>query len=85
MEAVDSIELTAHGVVSLVLRDLSEYATLPFLAAFDIQNCLSPSNTLLHRSTTHPRSRERVLSRSREIDAGAKVKRHSTQVSQSPF
>ena len=37
MEAVDSIELTAPGVISLVLRDLSEYATLPFLAAFDIQ------------------------------------------------
>ncbi|CDO76858.1 hypothetical protein BN946_scf185033.g55 [Trametes cinnabarina] len=37
MEAVDSIDLTAPGVASLVLRDLSEYATLPFLAAFDVQ------------------------------------------------
>ncbi|KAI0824392.1 hypothetical protein BC628DRAFT_1379334 [Trametes gibbosa] len=36
MEAVDGIELSAPGVASLVLRDLSEYATLPFLAAFDI-------------------------------------------------
>ena len=38
MEAVDGIELTAQGVFSLVLRDLSEYATLPFLAAFDVQD-----------------------------------------------
>ena len=43
MEAVDSIELTAQGVISLVLRDLSEYATLPFLAAFDIQTPNSSS------------------------------------------
>ncbi len=45
MEAVDSIELTAQGVISLVLRDLSEYATLPFLAAFDAQTPL-PSGLL---------------------------------------
>ncbi|KAH9847754.1 hypothetical protein C2E23DRAFT_740985 [Lenzites betulinus] len=44
MEAVDSIELSAPGVASLVLRDLSEYATLPFLAAFDIP-AAAPSAT----------------------------------------
>ncbi|OJT09170.1 Protein MON2 -like protein [Trametes pubescens] len=44
MEAVDSIELSAPGVASLVLRDLSEYATLPFLAAFDIPPA-APSST----------------------------------------
>jgi len=27
--------MTSPGVPSLVLRDLSEYATLPFMAAFD--------------------------------------------------
>lgn len=28
--------MTSHGVPSLILRDLSEYATLPFMAAFDV-------------------------------------------------
>ena len=60
MEAVDSIELMAQGVFSLVLRDLSEYATLPFLAAFDVQTPLpsggpssapKPSRTGAHRVT----------------------------------
>ena len=51
MEAVDSIELTAPGVASLVLRDLSQYATLPFLAAFDVQAAPSPSAT---SSTSRP-------------------------------
>lgn len=50
MEAVDSIALTAHGVVSLVLRDLSEYATLPFLAAFDIRTPLLPSGSKVSRT-----------------------------------
>lgn len=36
MDAVASIDLGEAGVPSLVLRDLSEYATLPFLAAFDV-------------------------------------------------
>ncbi|EMD41098.1 hypothetical protein CERSUDRAFT_111675 [Gelatoporia subvermispora B] len=38
METVDSIDLTVPGAASLVLRDLSEYVTLPFIAAFDVQN-----------------------------------------------
>ncbi|OCH93573.1 hypothetical protein OBBRIDRAFT_885401 [Obba rivulosa] len=38
METVDSIDLTVLGAPSLVLRDLSEYVTLPFIAAFDVQN-----------------------------------------------
>ncbi|RDX44494.1 hypothetical protein OH76DRAFT_1540422 [Lentinus brumalis] len=53
MEAVDSIELTAQGVISLVLRDLSEYATLPFLAAFDAQTPLPsglPSGSKVSRT-----------------------------------
>ncbi|KAI8977746.1 hypothetical protein BD414DRAFT_154340 [Trametes punicea] len=57
MEAVDSIELSAPGVASLVLRDLSEYATLPFLAAFDaapssaMSSTPKPSRTVPHRVT----------------------------------
>lgn len=31
------IDLSISGSPSLVIRDLSEYATLPFLAAFDVQ------------------------------------------------
>ena len=31
------IDLSIPGSPSLVIRDLSEYATLPFLAAFDVQ------------------------------------------------
>ncbi|OBZ73105.1 Protein MON2 [Grifola frondosa] len=42
MEAIDHIDLSAPGVTSLILRDLSEYATLPFLAAFDIQTVSTP-------------------------------------------
>ncbi|TBU23332.1 hypothetical protein BD311DRAFT_674190 [Dichomitus squalens] len=56
MEAVDSIELTAHGVISLVLRDLSEYATLPFVAAFDAQTAphnVSGSVTKLPRTAVN--------------------------------
>lgn len=50
MEAVDSIELSAPGVASLVLRDLSEYATLPFLAAFDVQAAPSSATSKVPRS-----------------------------------
>lgn len=35
MEAIDGIELSGVGVPSLILRDLSEFSTLPFIAAFD--------------------------------------------------
>ena len=31
------IDLSVPGSPSLVIRDLSEYATLPFLAAFEVQ------------------------------------------------
>ena len=36
VDAIDDMNLTVMGVPSLVLRDLSEYVTLPFLAAFDV-------------------------------------------------
>lgn len=36
------IDLSVPGSPSLVIRDLSEYVTLPFLAAFDVQP--SPRN-----------------------------------------
>ncbi|KAJ6523337.1 hypothetical protein B0H19DRAFT_1201883 [Mycena capillaripes] len=39
LETIADIDLSAAGTPSLVMRDLSEFATLPFLAAFDV-----PSN-----------------------------------------
>ncbi|KAL7278295.1 hypothetical protein ACG7TL_008271 [Trametes sanguinea] len=54
MEAVDSIDLSAPGVASLVLRDLSEYATLPFLAAFEIQ--VAPPSSAASSTSKPPRT-----------------------------
>jgi len=36
MATIEGIDLSITGSPSLVMRDLSEYATLPFLAAFDV-------------------------------------------------
>ncbi|KAJ7911535.1 hypothetical protein B0H13DRAFT_2009133, partial [Mycena leptocephala] len=36
LETIVDIDLSAVGTPSLVMRDLSEFATLPFLAAFDV-------------------------------------------------
>ncbi|KAF7340848.1 Protein MON2 [Mycena sanguinolenta] len=36
LETIVDIDLSAPGCPSLVMRDLSEFATLPFLAAFDV-------------------------------------------------
>jgi hypothetical protein len=36
MGTIEGIDLSIPGSPSLVMRDLSEYATLPFLAAFDV-------------------------------------------------
>jgi hypothetical protein len=38
MDAVAGIDLSLPGSPSLVMRDLSEYSTLPFLGAFDVQS-----------------------------------------------
>ncbi|PPR04311.1 hypothetical protein CVT24_013384 [Panaeolus cyanescens] len=37
LDTIQGIELSTSGSPSLVMRDLSEYITLPFLAAFDVQ------------------------------------------------
>ncbi|KZT30047.1 hypothetical protein NEOLEDRAFT_1153423 [Neolentinus lepideus HHB14362 ss-1] len=36
IDTISDIDLSATGVPSLVLKDLSEYTTLPFVAAFDV-------------------------------------------------
>jgi hypothetical protein len=45
MEAIASIDLSAPGAPSLVMHDLAEYATLPFLAAFDVSPIQQSSST----------------------------------------
>src|SRR4051794_21877486 len=43
MNCVSGIDLSGPGSPSLIMRDLSEYAALPFLAAF---NVASPTTSL---------------------------------------
>jgi hypothetical protein len=50
METIEGIDLSISGSPSLIMRDLSEYATLPFLAAFDIHS-LPKSQTSQKRIT----------------------------------
>lgn len=50
METIERIDLSVSGSPSLIMRDLSEYATLPFLAAFDVQ-ALPKSQTPQKRIT----------------------------------
>lgn len=38
MDTISGIDLNVTSSPSLVMHDLADYATLPFLAAFDIQN-----------------------------------------------
>ncbi len=37
MDTVLDIDLSSPGIPSLVIRDISEYATFPFLASFDLR------------------------------------------------
>jgi hypothetical protein len=43
LDAIADIDLTGSGIPSLILRDLSEFSTLPFLAAFHVP-ILSPAS-----------------------------------------
>lgn len=53
---MDAIDLTSNGAPSLILRDLSEYSTLPFLAAFDVPDPSGPPTA----STQKSRAQKRV-------------------------
>ncbi|TCD65014.1 hypothetical protein EIP91_003335 [Steccherinum ochraceum] len=55
MEAIDGIDLSGDGVPSLILRDLSEYATLAFVAAFDVPS--EPSANPSTNRQTRPSGR----------------------------
>jgi hypothetical protein len=65
MDAVNGIELTEAGVPSYILRDLSEYATLAFIASFDVpqarsQQSAEPSTAAQAPSTTTAPARKRI-------------------------
>jgi hypothetical protein len=42
MDTITNIDLVVPGSPSLIMRDLADYTTLPFLAAFDVQ--IHPKN-----------------------------------------
>ena len=56
MDAVGGIELTETGTPSYILRDLSEYATLAFIASFDVPE--APKYGTKLASTTSPPSQQ---------------------------
>ncbi|KAI0338792.1 hypothetical protein BDW22DRAFT_1362507 [Trametopsis cervina] len=63
-EAVSDIDLSGPGVPSLVLRDMSEYSTLPFLAAFDAPE--PPSTTQSGRQSRLPQKRVTYIALSKK-------------------
>ena len=65
MDTVNGIELAEAGAPSLILRDLSEYATLAFIASFDVpqahKHSAEPSiATQASDSTTTVPQRKRI-------------------------
>ncbi|KAI9435094.1 hypothetical protein H4582DRAFT_1817945 [Lactarius indigo] len=52
MDAVGGIELTETGTPSYILRDLSEYATLAFIASFDVPEVPKHGTKLVATATT---------------------------------
>jgi len=57
MDAIVGIDLSIAGSPSLVMRDLSEYATLPFLAAFDVPSTPPPTISGTPSKSTPPQKR----------------------------
>jgi hypothetical protein len=64
MDAVNGIELTEAGAPSYILRDLSEYATLAFIASFDVprarRQSVEPSMAAQVPATTTPPQQKRI-------------------------
>jgi hypothetical protein len=54
MDTVNGIELKEAGVPSYILRDLSEYATLAFIASFDVPRARGQQSTELPTATQSP-------------------------------
>ena len=63
LDTIQDIDLTSPGAPSLVLRDLSEYVTLPFIAAFDVPEPAATGRTV--RSKT-PQKRVTYIGLSRQ-------------------
>ena len=57
MDAVGGIELTETGTPSYILRDLSEYATLAFIASFDVPESARQETTKIASTTSQPQKR----------------------------
>ncbi|KAI0690366.1 hypothetical protein BC835DRAFT_1365030 [Cytidiella melzeri] len=55
LDAIGGIDMSGQGVPSLILRDLSEYSTLSFLAAFDAPK--SPSRVVQGKQREEPHKR----------------------------
>ena len=56
MDAVGGIELAETGTPSYIIRDLSEYATLAFIASFDVPEA-AKHETKLASTTSQPQKR----------------------------
>ncbi|KAI0086033.1 guanine nucleotide exchange factor in Golgi transport N-terminal-domain-containing protein [Irpex rosettiformis] len=66
LEAIDGIDLTGQGVPSLILRDLSEYSTLSFLAAFDAPSSDAPPQSTSGKQNRSPKKRVTYIALSKK-------------------
>ncbi|EAU83566.2 hypothetical protein CC1G_07939 [Coprinopsis cinerea okayama7 len=61
IETIQSIDLSVAGSPSLVMRDLSEYVTLAFLAAFDVQPQPNSKSTTPQKRVTYIALSKKVM------------------------
>ncbi|KAJ7226681.1 hypothetical protein GGX14DRAFT_692973 [Mycena pura] len=59
LETIVDIDLSAPGTPSLVMRDLAEFATLPFLAAFDVP--ANPKSQTPQRRVTYIAASKKIM------------------------
>jgi hypothetical protein len=59
LDTVDSIDLSVPCSPSLILHDLSDYATLPFLAAFDVAH--DPKSSTPQKRVTYIAVAKKVM------------------------
>lgn len=53
METISGIDLSVPGSASLVMRDISEFTILPFMAAFDVQPSSKASSQTPQKRVTY--------------------------------
>jgi hypothetical protein len=66
MDAVKGVDLSSPGAASLVLRDLAEYGTLAFMAAFDAPEA-PPATESAARSSKPPRKRVTYVALAKQV------------------